>query len=84
MAHEGFSRRNLGSLKGWLIRRCQDSNGLELVDLVPQFFNREFNRGDHKGKHDVFFQRGCDVLHIRCPDNLALAGRAAGDTGKVP
>ncbi len=31
------------------------SNSLEVVDLVTQFSNREVNRGDHKGKHDVFF-----------------------------
>lgn len=58
------------------------SNSLEVVDLVPQFSNREVNRGDHKGKHDVFFQRGCDVLHTGSPDNLALAaciGLSRGD-----
>lgn len=30
------------------------SNNLEVVDLVPQFSNREVNCGDHKGKHDMF------------------------------
>lgn len=31
------------------------SNGVDIVDLVPEFSNREVNRGYHKGKHDVFF-----------------------------